>query len=246
MPMKRYTPDELAEVLRLHKLWLNDKEGGERAYLDRANLGGANLGGANLRGANLRGANLDGAYLDGAYLDGAILRGANLDGAYLDGAYLDGAGRVARMAVFSGLYRYQCWAVAATDGTAWVRMGCLWKTVEEWDRIGIRQSNPGEFPADGSEKSEDRARAFEFTRAEAVRLAAQVQPQAVEPIAPPYREGDRVQISETGRAAWAWAPEGVGRVLECAGGWTRIDYSTQYLTAPDGYLELAVVAEKAV
>ena len=236
MPMKRYTPDELAEVLRLHQLWLNDEEGGERA-----NLGGAYLVRANLVRANLRGANLDGANLDGANLDGA-----NLDGANLVRANLVGAGRVARMAVFSGLYRYQCWAVATADGTAWVRMGCLWKTVEEWDRIGIRQSNPGEFPADGSEKSEGRARAFEFTRAEAVRLAAQVQPQAVEPIAPPYREGDRVQISETGRAAWPWSPEGVGRVLECGGGWTRIDYPPQYLTAPDNYLELAVAAEKAV
>ena len=50
-------------------------------------------------------------------------------------------------------------------------MGCLWKTVEEWDSIGIRNSNPDEFPDDHTEKSERRARAFEFTRAEALAMA---------------------------------------------------------------------------
>ena len=220
MAMKRYSPEELAEVLRLHKLWLNDEDGGERA-------------------------NLGGAYLDGANLDGANLDGANLRGANLRGAYLDGAGTVAAMAVFSGLYKYQCWAVVATDGTSWVRMGCLFKTVEEWDRIGIRQSNHGEFPDNGAERSEQRVRAFDFTRAEAVRLAAKAQPTVATPVNPPYHEGDRVQISEDGHAAWPWAPEGVGCVLACAGGWTRIDYPDRYLTAPDGFLEPAAKEQVA-
>ena len=61
--MKRYSPEELAEVLRLHKLWLNDEDGGERANLGGAYLDGANLDGANLYGANLGGANLGGADL---------------------------------------------------------------------------------------------------------------------------------------------------------------------------------------
>ena len=39
---------EIAEVIRLHGLWLDEKDGGVRA-----GLGGANLWGANLRGANL-------------------------------------------------------------------------------------------------------------------------------------------------------------------------------------------------
>ena len=53
----------------------------------------------------------------------------------------------------------------------WVHEPC-WegKAVETWDTIGIRASNPGEFPDDGSEKCEERARAFEFTRAAALRL----------------------------------------------------------------------------
>ena len=45
---------ELDEILRLHKMWLNGKEGGKCA-----DLRGANLRGANLRGADLQGANLD-------------------------------------------------------------------------------------------------------------------------------------------------------------------------------------------
>ena len=216
--MRRYTPDELAEVLRLHKLWLDNEEGGQGADLQGADLQGADLQGADLQGADLRradlqgadlqdanlqdaylqganlqdanlqdadlqyadlqGANLQGAYLQRADLQRANLRRANLQGANLQGADLQGANgenmKVAAMSVFTGLYPYQCWAVAAKDGTAWVRMGCLWKSVEEWDRIGIRASNPGEFPDDGSEKCEERVRAFEFVRAEAVRMAEKI------------------------------------------------------------------------
>ena len=82
---KTYNATELAEILEKHRLWLDDEEGGECAYLRGAYLRGANLRGANLRGANLDGANLDGANLRGANLDGANLRGANLRGANLRG-----------------------------------------------------------------------------------------------------------------------------------------------------------------
>ena len=63
--MKRYTPDELKEVIRLHALWLADADGGTRA---------------NLRGADLSDANLSGAYLSRADLSDAYLSGANLSG----------------------------------------------------------------------------------------------------------------------------------------------------------------------
>jgi hypothetical protein len=91
--MKTYTKDELQEILRLHKLWLND-EGGEMANLSganlsRADLSGANLSRANLSRANLSGANLSGADLSGADLSRADLSGANLSGADLSGAYLN-------------------------------------------------------------------------------------------------------------------------------------------------------------
>ena len=60
---------DLSEVLRLHEMWLNGEEGGERAYLQGADLWGADLQGAYLRKANLRGANLRGADLQGANID---------------------------------------------------------------------------------------------------------------------------------------------------------------------------------
>ena len=55
--------DELKEVLRKHKLWLEGKKGGVRCDLRSADL----------KGADLRGADLEGAYLEGAYLEGADL-----------------------------------------------------------------------------------------------------------------------------------------------------------------------------
>ena len=176
---------------------------------------------ANLRGANLVCANLD----------GANLRGANLDGANLHGL------RAAAMSVFSGLYEYQCWAVVSREGIPWVRMGCLWKSVEEWDRIGIRQSNVREFPNDGSEKCERRVRAFNFTKAEALRLAAKVQPEAAPEPAPPYTEADEVRLTEAGRTMWTWAPTSAGTVVRCGGGWTLIEFDDCILSIPDDYLE---------
>jgi hypothetical protein len=74
------------------------------------------------------------------------------------------------MRVFSGLYSYEVWAVLFEDGTRMVRMGCFRKTLDEWEEIGIRASNPTEFPDDGSEKCEGRVAAFEFAKAAALRL----------------------------------------------------------------------------
>ena len=103
--MKTFTEQELKEILRKHKLWLedSDQQDAERADLScadlsRANLSCADLSGAylscaNLSGANLSCADLSGAYLScanlsGAYLSRADLSGANLSRAYLSGAYL--------------------------------------------------------------------------------------------------------------------------------------------------------------
>ena len=142
------------------------------ADLQGADLQGADLRGADLRGADLQGADLQGADLQGAYLRGAYLRGADLQGAYLQGAYLQGAGlqgadlrgalcgeiKIAKMAVFSGLYTYQVWAIIAEDGSKYIRMGCYSRTAEEWSNDFW--NNPNEFPNDGSEKSELRLMAF--------------------------------------------------------------------------------------
>ena len=79
-------------------------------------------------------------------------------------ANLYGAVKAKHMRVFTGLYAYQVWAVLAEDGTRWVRMGCLFKPLEDWEKIGIRKSNIIEFPDNGSRRSEERIRAFEFAK----------------------------------------------------------------------------------
>jgi hypothetical protein len=113
---------------------------------------------------------LRGAGLSGADLSGADLRGANLSRAYLGGKKIHSL-----RAYSSSLYPYQVWAVLNQDGSRIVRMGCLWHTVEEWDEIGIRQSNTSEFPDDGSEMSEDRAAMFELAKSAALRMSLPVQ-----------------------------------------------------------------------
>ena len=72
------TPDEikigdktLTEIIELHRKWIDDESGGNRANLRSANLSGADLYNANLSGANLSGANLSGANLYNANLSGA-------------------------------------------------------------------------------------------------------------------------------------------------------------------------------
>ena len=99
--MRNITKEELNEILRKHELWLEGKDGGERANLYRADLSNANLYRANLREAylgyarlyraNLREANLDGANLCEAYLRYANVSNANLHGANLSDANLDEA-----------------------------------------------------------------------------------------------------------------------------------------------------------
>ena len=86
--MKTYTKKELAEVLRLHKLWLEDNTKGIRADLRWANLSSANLSSADLSSADLRWANLSSADLRSADLRWANLRWANLSLADLRSADL--------------------------------------------------------------------------------------------------------------------------------------------------------------
>lgn len=74
------TNEEIKNILRLHKMWLDGVYEGERANLSGADLRGSDLRSANLRGANLLDANLIGAYLNGADLRGVNLRSSNLRG----------------------------------------------------------------------------------------------------------------------------------------------------------------------
>ena len=91
--MKTYTEQELKEILRKHKLWLedSDQQDAERADLSWADLSWANLSCANLSWANLSRADLSGANLSCADLSGADLSCADLSGADLSGADLSRA-----------------------------------------------------------------------------------------------------------------------------------------------------------
>ena len=132
-------------------------------------LSGTVLRDAVLRDAVLRGTVLRGAVLSGADLSGADLRGTVLRGADLRGAVLSGA-KISAIKVFTGLYCYQVWAVLFQNGSRWVRMGCLFKSLEDWEKIGIRKSNVAEFPDDGSPQCEERVRAFEFAKNAALEM----------------------------------------------------------------------------
>jgi len=71
---------ELDEIIKKHKMWLEGYKKGMKADLREADLRRADLRGANLRGANLERADLEGANLYGANLEGADLYGADLYG----------------------------------------------------------------------------------------------------------------------------------------------------------------------
>jgi hypothetical protein len=119
-------------------------------------LSEANLSGANLSGANLSGADLSGADLSGADLSGADLYGANLSGADLYGK------KISKICVFTGLYKYQVWAVIYETGEKYIRMGCYFRSLSEWENDFW--NNPNEFPNNRSEQSELRLMAFETSK----------------------------------------------------------------------------------
>ncbi len=59
--MKTFTKEEIQEILRKHQLWLDEKEGGERADFSGAYLSYADLSRAYLSYADLSGADLTNA-----------------------------------------------------------------------------------------------------------------------------------------------------------------------------------------
>ncbi len=140
------------------------------ADLSYADLFYADLSHADLSSAGLSSADLSSAKLSSADLFHANLSYADLSSAKLKGALIDGKPIInLRQISYSG-YAYGVQAVLFEDGSRWVRMGCLWKSLAEWEEIGIRGSNPSEFPDDGSVASEERVAAFEFAKAAALRM----------------------------------------------------------------------------
>ena len=130
--MKTYTPEELAEIIEKHQLWLGDGDGGERADLGDADLSGADLGDANLRGANLSGAYLRGANLSDANLRDADLGDANLSDADLGGANLRGANLRGASGNCREVRAIQCdiWPVTYTAER--IQIGCQNHAISEW------------------------------------------------------------------------------------------------------------------
>ena len=82
---------DIADILKQHKLWLQDFSQGKKANLSDADLRDADLCGANLSGADLRYASLTRANLSYANLSNANLRSADLCDANLRDANLKSA-----------------------------------------------------------------------------------------------------------------------------------------------------------
>ena len=130
--MSTYTPEQLAEILTLHKVWMNNSKEGKRADLCRADLSGANLCRADLCGADLSGADLCRADLCRAYLCGADLCGANLRGADLRGADLSWAIIKYTIGNMQQIYslQFDTWMVVYTD--TMLAIGCQQHSITQW------------------------------------------------------------------------------------------------------------------
>ena len=131
-------------------------------------LGGNFLGG-DFRGGNFLGGDFWGGDFRGGNFRGGNFRGGDFRGGNFRGGSVEGKAAL-KLRAHIGLYPYQVTAALLADGSRWVQMGCLWKSLEDWEKIGIRKSNESEFPDDGSEKCEERVAAFEFAKAAALRM----------------------------------------------------------------------------
>lgn len=127
---------ELNEVLRLHKIWLDNEKGGKRANLMHSDLSGADLGDANLGDAllifaDLSGTDLSDSDLSGAKLAFADLSNSNLRGANLINANLSGANLSSATTESAIMPMYCKWDCAVIDNM--IMIGCKTKSIEDWD-----------------------------------------------------------------------------------------------------------------
>ena len=72
------TQQELNEILRKHKLWLDGKEGGERANMQSAHMRSANMQSANMQSAHMRSADMQCANMQRADMQCADMRYADM------------------------------------------------------------------------------------------------------------------------------------------------------------------------
>ena len=134
--MKTYTKQELDVIIAKHKLWIDCKEGGEKADLRGADLRYADLRGvdlysANLRYADLRETNFTNADLRYADICEANLRGANLSYANLYGSNLTDANLSGANLTNAEIPMFCKRGISFKNNLLIV--GCKEKTAQEWE-----------------------------------------------------------------------------------------------------------------
>ena len=126
--------EELKEILKKHKDWLNGVVGGVRA-----NLTGIDLKNSDLRNVNLKNANLYRANLSGCDLERTDLKGANLNFVNLKNANLENASLYcAELRNAKGIIHWQsplgikrtCYSVKHDD-CVMHKLGCFWGDTDE-------------------------------------------------------------------------------------------------------------------
>lgn len=90
--LKKITQKELDIVLEKHRLWLERKDGGERADLSYTDLSYLDFLEANLKFANFRHSNLKHVWLLGTNLEAANLLDTNLEEAFICNTNLNNIG----------------------------------------------------------------------------------------------------------------------------------------------------------
>ena len=139
----KYTQEQLNEILRLHELWLNDKEGGQRANLYEADLSGANLSRADLYIANFSGATLRKANFSRADLHGADLSGTDFCGADLTNTIYENRVRLE--------FQYQK-DIAWYMGLDEIAIGCQRHPIKHWLDNYVKIGKDNEYTEEQIEK----------------------------------------------------------------------------------------------
>jgi hypothetical protein len=171
--MKRLSKDELAVILSEHAKWTADSATGKRAEIREYEITNESLpGGVVLRDCTVSDCTVSDCTVSGGKVSGGTVSDCTVSDCKVSGGKVSDQPFIT-LKGYSGLYLYNVWAVLFKDGSRWVRMGCLFKSLGQWDAEGgIRNSNLSEFPNDGSDKCEERVAAFKFAKAAALRMKA--------------------------------------------------------------------------
>jgi len=108
---------------------------------------------ANFTRAEVLNVEMKGSTITNADFRHAVMHNSSFSGAYIKEV------RIKKAMFFTGLYKYGAMAVIEENGTKWVRLGCHFRTVVDWEHHFW--NNDVEFPDDGSQESKLRLFAFE-------------------------------------------------------------------------------------